>query len=131
MVLETPKKLCVTESGILEKPFLPQKLGKWAKNRPKIGFLNLKKNLDINFYWICSIRKIYIFAVFLHKSCIWQKSCSWGKGQNALSESDCRIFKLSFSPEQIDETASFFACHYEFTKIKNCLKFFSLSMVKI
>ena len=38
---------------------------------------------------------------------------------NALSQSDCRIFKSTISPEQIDETASFFACWYKFTKIKS------------
>ena len=29
--------------------------------------------------------------------------------QNALSQSDCRIFKSTFFPEEIDETALFFA----------------------
>ena len=29
--------------------------------------------------------------------------------QNALSQSDCRIFKSTFLPEEIDETALFFA----------------------
>ena len=38
MVLETYMKLCVTEPDILEKSFLPQKLGKWTKNGPKTGF---------------------------------------------------------------------------------------------
>ena len=31
-------------------------------------------------------------------------------GQNALSQSDSRIFKSTISPEQMDEIASFFAC---------------------
>ena len=30
-------------------------------------------------------------------------------GQNALSQSDCRIFKSTFLPEEIDEAALFFA----------------------
>ena len=34
---ETHMKLCVTEPDFLEKNFLPQKLGKWAKNGPKTG----------------------------------------------------------------------------------------------
>ena len=33
MVLETLMKLCVTNPDFLEKLFLSQKLGKWAKNR--------------------------------------------------------------------------------------------------
>ena len=39
--------------------------------------------------------------------------------QNALSQSDCRIFKSTISPEQIDETASFFTCWYKFTKVES------------
>ena len=31
------------------KTFCPLKLGKWAKKRPKIAFLNLKKKFAINF----------------------------------------------------------------------------------
>ena len=30
--------------------------------------------------------------------------------ENALSQSDCRIFKSTIYPEQIDLTVSFFAC---------------------
>ena len=40
--------------------FLLPKLGKWTKNGPKTRFFDLLKNLVINFYWICSIMKIYI-----------------------------------------------------------------------
>ena len=47
MMLETHMKLCVTESDSPEKNFLPQKLGKWAKNGLKTEFL---KNFVINFY---------------------------------------------------------------------------------
>ena len=31
----------------------------------------------VSFLWICSLMKVYIFAVFLYKSYIWEKSCSW------------------------------------------------------
>ena len=33
-----------------------------------------------------------LLAVFLHKSHIWENFCSWDIGQNALSQSYCRIF---------------------------------------
>ena len=33
-----------------EKKNFPPKLGKWTKNGPKAGFLNLLKNLVLNFY---------------------------------------------------------------------------------
>ena len=35
---------------------------------------------------------------------------SEGIGQNALSQSDCWIFKTNISPEQSDERVSIFAC---------------------
>ena len=59
--------------------------------------------------------KIYI-AVFLHKSYIWKKPFFWDTGQNALSQSDCRIFKSTISLEQIDQTASFFCMLIEIQK---------------
>ena len=68
--------------------------------------------------------------MFLTKSYIWEKSCSWVIGKNVLSQSDCRIFKSTISPEQVDETASFFACWHKFTKIRSWSKFFWLGMVK-
>ena len=46
MVLETLMKLCVTELDILEKHFLPPKLGKWRKNRPKLGLFKSKEKFD-------------------------------------------------------------------------------------
>ena len=49
-MLETHMKLCVTERDFPEKLFLPKKLGKWVKNGPKTGFLNILKNFVINFY---------------------------------------------------------------------------------
>ena len=96
----------------------------------KSGFLNLNKNLVINFLWICSIMKIYIICCVPAQILYWEKSCSWDIGQNHLSQSDCRIFESTISPEQIDETASFFACCYKFTKIESSLKIFWLGMVK-
>ena len=62
-MLETYMKLCVTE---LDFPdfffffFFAQKIG---KNGTKTGFfLSILKNFVINFYWICSIMKIYIIC---------------------------------------------------------------------
>ena len=46
-------------------------------------------------------------------------------GQNALSQSDCKIFKLTISPEQNDEKARFFAFWYRFMEIglaKKCVR---------
>ena len=48
-----------------------KRIGKMGQ---KQGFLNLLKDV-INFYWICSIMKIisFLFAMFPHKSYIWEK----------------------------------------------------------
>ena len=54
--------------------------------------------------------KFILFAVFLHKSYIREKSCSWYVGRDAFSQSDYKIFKSTISPDEIDKTASFFAC---------------------
>ena len=68
MVLETLMKLCVTEKDFLEKIFFQENRENW----PKRGFLNLLKNLVINFFnefalsWI-----LKLFPVFLHISHIW------------------------------------------------------------
>ena len=55
-------KFCVMEPDFPGKFFLPPKLGKWTKIDRKQGFFNLLENLVINFYWICSIMKIYIIC---------------------------------------------------------------------
>ena len=68
--------------------------------------------------------------MFQKKSYIWEKSCSWDIGENALSQSGCRIFKSFISSEQIDETASFLACGYKRKKVKSWLKIFWSGMVK-
>ena len=63
--------------------------------------------------------KIYVICYVLAQILFWEKSYSRDIGQNALIQSDYRIFKSTISPEQIDETASFFAYWFKFTKIKN------------
>ena len=74
--------------------------------------------------------KIYIICCVPGQILYWEKSCSWDIGQNALSQSDCSIFKSIISPEQIDEIVVFFACWHKFTKIKSWWKIFCLGSVK-
>ena len=57
------------------------------------------------------------------KHCL-KKACI---DQNALSQPDCRIFKSTIFPEQIDETASFFACWH---KLKVDRRFFGWAWSK-
>ena len=82
------------------------------------GFLDLLENLVINFFWILFI-KFILMALFLNKSHTCGKSGSWDIGQNALNQSDCKIFKLTLSLEQNDEKVWFFACWYWFVEIKS------------
>ena len=62
MVLEAYIKLYMIQPDFLEINFLCQ--NRKCENGPKMGqkqgFLNLLKTFVINFYWICSIMKIYI-----------------------------------------------------------------------
>ena len=51
-------------------------------------------------------------------------------GPKSLWQSDCSIFKWMKSPEQINDIASFFACWYQFKKIKFSLITFLLRMAK-
>ena len=58
--------------------FCPQKRGKWAKNRPKVGFFGFKEIFG-NFPRICFIMKIYIiknlYLVFRYKFSVWEIFC--------------------------------------------------------
>ena len=49
---------------------------------------------------------VYIFAIFLYKSHVCEKSSSWS--QNTLGQSDCRIFKSAEQNDEIDELSWFF-----------------------
>ena len=121
-MLETYMKLCVTFGFSGKKSLPPGFLGKktftakTGKMGQKLGFFNLKRNLVINFHWIYSIMEICSVPTEI---LFWEESCFWDMGQNAHCQWDSRIFKSVISLEQIDETASFFACWYKFTKIKS------------
>ena len=75
--------------------------------------------IEFALYW-----KFLLCVVFLHKFYIWKQFCCWDIGQNALRQSNCKIFKPTSSPEQIHEAASFSACWYNFTKLKRWSKLF-------
>ena len=62
------------EPDFPENIFLPQKSGKWAKNGSKTGFFfNILKDFVNNFYWICSIMKIYIICCVPAQIPNWEK----------------------------------------------------------
>ena len=68
--------------------------------------------------------------LFLHKSHTYEKSGSWDMVQNALCQSDWRIFKSTISLEQNHEKAWFFACCYKFIETKRWLKNIVMDFVK-
>ena len=72
------------------------------------GFFNLLENLVI-FFWTWSITKVYIIGSILPQitSHIWGKSGSSDMIQNALNQSDYRIFKSIISLKQNDEDQIF------------------------
>ena len=102
-------------TGCFPGTFFPQILGKWAKKKPKIGFFELKEKLVINSHRICSIIKIIIYCVSEQR--LRKKPYPWDIGQNALSQSDRKIFKSTCSPDQIDEILSFLASNWQKLKI--------------
>ena len=51
-------------------------------------------------------------------------------GQNALGQADCRIFKLTVSPEHNDEKAWFWVCCYRLMQIKSWFKNIGVGLVK-
>ena len=76
---------------------------------------------------------VYKDSYYLLYSCtnpILGKSGSCDMGQNALGQSDCRIFKLIIFPEHKDEKAWLFACWYRLMDIKSWLENIGVSMVK-
>ena len=64
----------------------------------------------IPFFWIWSIKKVYIICYIpiqiIYMGKIWG---SWDMCQNALCQSDCKIFKSTVSLEQ--NKSSVFARH--------------------
>ena len=60
----------VCDSQIFQKKHFAQKIGKMGQ---KQGFLNILKNFVINFYWICSIMKIYIICCVPAQIPNWEK----------------------------------------------------------
>ena len=90
------------ERAKLEKLFCPKIWG----NEPKIRFFESNEKFghyfSLNFFY-----NENIICYILHNSHAWEKSFFWDMGQNAASQSDCKIFKSNISPEQIDELAKF------------------------
>ena len=107
-------KLCMT-AWFFGKSFFAPKIGEMGQ---KQGFLNLKKNLIIIFHWICSILKIFTISCVMHKFFFWERSCSWDIGQNALSQSNCRIFNKVFLQSKLMKQPHFKQVHKNSQNLK-------------
>ena len=84
----------------------------------------------VSFLWICSLMKVYIFAVFLYKSYIWEKSCSWDICENALCQPDCRILNELFLLNKSIKQLVFLHVDTNSQKLKVDRFFFWLCIVK-
>ena len=80
--------------------------------------------------FVLYIMKSYIICCVPAQILYLEKSFFWDIGQNTIGQWDSSIFKLTISPEQSNDTASFFACWYKFMNIKNWLKILWLGMFK-
>ena len=94
----------------------------FPKNGPKIGFFNILENLAMTFSWIWSTKTFCIICCILAEIPFLGKIFSLDKCQNALGQSDCRIFKFTASLEQNDEKAWLLAFWYKFMEIKSWLR---------
>ena len=70
-----------------------------------------------------------LFAIFLRKSDLWEKSSSWDMGQNCLGQSDCRIFQ-SVSLERNDELDWFLHVDKSSWKLNCWLKNIGVGVMK-
>ena len=102
-----------------------------SKNEPKIGFFEFIGKFSYEFFSAFGLwRKFILIAVFLYKSCTWEKSSSWDMGQNVLTLSDCKIFKSTVFLEKNAETLWFFAGWYRLMEIKGWSKGIGVGVIK-
>ena len=95
--MDTHVVLCMGETHFLRKMFYPRN----GENRPSPGFFECigKFSFFSQFFIFLSIQSIMkvhitVILVYLKKFHIWQNSGSLNMAQNALGQSDCRIFQL-------------------------------------
>ena len=67
----------------------------------------------------------------MQKSYTWEILDSEDIGQNALGQSDSRIFKSTISQEKNDEKTCIFAYWYKFMEIKSWFKNIGVGMIKM
>ena len=100
--------------------FLIQRGQKWAENKVLWGvFFNLAYN------------ESFCHMLYFSKTLILGKLDSRDMRQNALGQSDSRIFKSTISLEKNDEKTCVFSYWYKFMEIKDWSKNIRVGMIKM
>ena len=118
---------CAWQSQTFWKKYFCPKNGEngWKVGQ-KWGFLIILENLVINFFWIWSIKKVYIICCIFAQIPYLRKMWFLRYGSKYSWTIKLQDF-LTISLEETDEKARFFACWY---LNKTWLKNFWVGMVK-
>ena len=119
-------KLCVT-ARFFGKTFFAPKIGEMGQ---KYDFLNLNKNLAINFHWIFSIMKTYTIYCVPAPIAYFGKILFLRYGPKCSKPIRLQDIYINYFFRTNWWNSLIFACWYKFIKIKSWLKFFWLGMVK-
>ena len=114
--------LDVAEQNCLKKFFLTPN---W-ENEPNIGFFGFIEKLVIDFYWICSIMKVYIICCVPSQIPYLGKILLLRYGPKHSQPIRLQDFKIKW----ICEIAWFYACWCKFKKTKSWSNMFWFGMVK-
>ena len=102
-------EVVLDRAGIFRKNFFCSKI--WG-NGLKIGFLEFKEKFgdqfSLNLFYNENLSENYSLCFCIDP--ILGKILFLRYRSKCFCESDCRIFKSTISPEQIDESTSLFAC---------------------
>ena len=93
--------------------FLP-KMGKTGSKRSKIRVFKVFQKLYYFFYLKLVLNESSL-ALYLDNSYLG-KLWFWVMNKNALTQSDCKIYKLAILQEKLDELTWFLASRYRFKK---------------
>ena len=130
MVLETLIKLYLTEPDFLEKVFLTQKLGEMGQNRPKIGFLDLKKKFGHSFHWICSTMKMYMICCIPAQTLYLRKILFMKQAKTLPANQIAGFSNQPFLQSKPMKEPNFLYFDTNFPKLKSWLIFFWLVVVE-
>ena len=112
-------KWSMTEPGFFKGFFCLKHRENGSKLSQKWDLFEFIKKLVFDFHWICSITKTYIICCVSVHNLYLIEILFLGYGPNFLCQSDCSIYKIMISLEQINEIAWFFAFWHQLKKTKS------------